>query len=213
MGSSRASQYCGIFWAMCRIGTHRCCQKLCCQREPPPRPQYTAVCLGLSGAGKTTLLTLLCGEKNEEIVPTVGFSIKAVPLEDAVLNCKELGGGSNIQPHWHRYYEGTEAIVFVLDSACSDSDLQEVSDVLSTTLTHASLLGLPLLILASHQDKSSARDKDQLSDALNLDNLRAGRDTVLQLCSRDDLASAKEGLTRLAQILHTTTDSEEDNRV
>ncbi|XP_038073584.1 ADP-ribosylation factor-like protein 15 [Patiria miniata] len=212
MGSSSVGQCCGLVWAFCRIGAHKCCQKLCCRKESPPRPQYTVVCLGLSGAGKSTLLTLLCGEKTEEVIPTVGFSIKAVPLDDAVLNAKELGGGANIQPHWHRYYEGTEGIVFVLDSACSDEALQELSEVLSSTLTHPSLQGLPLLILASHQDKPTARNKDQLTEALNLDSLKQNHEMILQLCSQDDIPSVREGLVRLAQILHTTTDHE-DNRV
>ncbi|XP_022105184.1 ADP-ribosylation factor-like protein 15 [Acanthaster planci] len=196
MGSSSVGQCCGLVWAFCRIGAHKCCQKLCCRSESPPRPQYTVVCLGLSGAGKTTLVTLLCGEKTEEIVPTVGFQT----------------GGANIQPHWHRYYEGTEGIVFVLDSACSDEALQQVSEVLSSTLTHHSLQGLPLLILASHQDKPTARNKDQLTEALNLDSLKDSHEVVLQLCSRDDLPGVREGLDRLAQILHTTADHE-DNRV
>ena len=52
----------------------------------------------------------------------------------------------------------------------------------------------------------------QLTEALNLDALKEGHETVLQLCSQDDIASVREGLVRLAQMLHTSTDHE-DNRV
>ncbi|MED6264081.1 ADP-ribosylation factor-like protein 15 [Characodon lateralis] len=69
-----------------------CFRALCCKGPPPPRPEYDVVCIGLTGAGKTSLLSRLCNEGSDGIVPTTGFSIKAVPFPNAILNVKELGG-------------------------------------------------------------------------------------------------------------------------
>ncbi|KAL8203893.1 UNVERIFIED_CONTAM: ADP-ribosylation factor-like protein 15 [Gekko kuhli] len=69
-----------------------CFRALCCKGPPPPRPEYDLVCIGLTGSGKTSLLSQLCSENRENIVSTTGFSIKAVPFQNAILNVKELGG-------------------------------------------------------------------------------------------------------------------------
>ncbi|MEQ2298762.1 ADP-ribosylation factor-like protein 15, partial [Ameca splendens] len=69
----------------------KCFRALCCKGPPPPRPEYDVVCIGLTGAGKTSLLSRLCSEGSDGIVPTTGFSIKAVPFPNAILNVKELG--------------------------------------------------------------------------------------------------------------------------
>ncbi|XP_017307782.1 ADP-ribosylation factor-like protein 15a isoform X4 [Ictalurus punctatus] len=78
--------------ALCRIAFYTCFRKLCCKGPPSPRPEYDVVCIGLSGAGKSTLISRLCSEGLDGIVPTAGFSIKAVAFPKAVLNVKELGG-------------------------------------------------------------------------------------------------------------------------
>ncbi|KAJ3604098.1 hypothetical protein NHX12_028839, partial [Muraenolepis orangiensis] len=70
-----------------------CFRALCCKGPPPPRPEYDVVCIGLMGAGKTSLLSRLCSEGSDGVVPTTGFSIKAVPFPNAILNVKELGEG------------------------------------------------------------------------------------------------------------------------
>ncbi|KAK9408555.1 ADP-ribosylation factor-like 15 [Crotalus adamanteus] len=77
-----------------------CFRALCCKGPPPPRPEYDLVCIGLSGSGKTSLLSQLCSENRENIVSTTGFSIKAVPFQNAILNVKELGGADNIRKYW-----------------------------------------------------------------------------------------------------------------
>ncbi|XP_025752622.1 ADP-ribosylation factor-like protein 15 isoform X2 [Oreochromis niloticus] len=142
-----------------------CFRALCCKGPPPPRPEYDVVCIGLTGAGKTSLLSRLCSESTDGIVPTTGFSIKAVPFPNAILNVKELGGADNIKKYWSRYYQGSQGVVFVLDSASSDEDLEAARNELHSALQHPQLCTLPFLILANHQDKPAARTPNQLSPA------------------------------------------------
>ncbi|XP_047906349.1 ADP-ribosylation factor-like protein 15 isoform X5 [Anser cygnoides] len=135
----------------------QCFRALCCKGPPPPRPEYDLVCIGLTGSGKTSLLSQLCSESPENIVSTTGFSIKAVPFQNAILNVKELGGADNIRKYWSRYYQGSQGVIFVLDSASSEDDLETARNELHSALQHPQLCTLPFLILANHQDKPAAR--------------------------------------------------------
>uniref|UniRef100_A0A3P9NWU8 ADP-ribosylation factor-like protein 15 n=1 Tax=Poecilia reticulata TaxID=8081 RepID=A0A3P9NWU8_POERE len=157
------SEHMQLSLALCRIGLYTCFRALCCKGPPPPRPEYDVVCIGLTGAGKTSLLSRLCGESTDNIVPTTGFSIKAVPFPNAILNVKELGGADNIKKYWSRYYQGSQGVIFVLDSASSDEDLESARNELHSALQHPQLCTLPFLILANHQDKPAARAPNQVN--------------------------------------------------
>uniref|UniRef100_A0A8C4SQF6 ADP-ribosylation factor-like protein 15 n=1 Tax=Erpetoichthys calabaricus TaxID=27687 RepID=A0A8C4SQF6_ERPCA len=139
-----------------------CFRALCCKGPPPPRPEYDVVCIGLTGSGKTSLLSRLCSENTDNVVPTTGFSIKAVPFQNAILNVKELGGADNIKKYWSRYYQGSQGVIFVLDSASSEEDLEIARNELHSALQHPQLCTLPFLILANHQDKPAARSVQEV---------------------------------------------------
>uniref|UniRef100_A0A4X1SN40 ADP-ribosylation factor-like protein 15 n=1 Tax=Sus scrofa TaxID=9823 RepID=A0A4X1SN40_PIG len=139
-----------------------CFRALCCKGPPPARPEYDLVCIGLTGSGKTSLLSKLCSENPDSIVSTTGFSIKAVPFQNAILNVKELGGADNIRKYWSRYYQGSQGVIFVLDSASSEDDLETARNELHSALQHPQLCTLPFLILANHQDKPAARSVQEV---------------------------------------------------
>uniref|UniRef100_A0A3P8XKZ9 ADP-ribosylation factor-like protein 15 n=1 Tax=Esox lucius TaxID=8010 RepID=A0A3P8XKZ9_ESOLU len=143
-----------------------CFRTLCCKGPPPPRPEYDLVCIGLTGSGKTSLLSRLCSEATDHVGPTTGFSIKAVPFQNAILNVKELGGADSIKKYWSRYYQGSQGVVFVLDSASSDEDLETARTELHSALQHPQLCTLPFLILANHQDKPAARTTQEVSNKI-----------------------------------------------
>ncbi|XP_047005686.1 ADP-ribosylation factor-like protein 15a isoform X2 [Ictalurus punctatus] len=149
--------------ALCRIAFYTCFRKLCCKGPPSPRPEYDVVCIGLSGAGKSTLISRLCSEGLDGIVPTAGFSIKAVAFPKAVLNVKELGGADNIKKYWSRYYQGSQGVVFILDSTVSDEKMEACRSELHLALQHPQLCTLPFLILANHQDSPAARSVPEVA--------------------------------------------------
>ncbi|XP_036792415.1 ADP-ribosylation factor-like protein 15a isoform X2 [Oncorhynchus mykiss] len=158
------SEHMQLSLALCRIGFYTCFRALCCKGPPPSRPEYDVVCIGLTGAGKSSLLAWLCNEGSHGIGPTTGFSIKAVPFPNAILNVKELGGAENIKKYWSRYYQGSQGVVFVLDSASSDEELESARNELHSAMQHPQLCTLPFLILANHQDKPAARPPNQVDD-------------------------------------------------
>ncbi|CAG5924799.1 unnamed protein product [Menidia menidia] len=235
----------GLPLAAIRAQSDKCFRALCCKGPPPPRPEYDVVCIGLTGAGKTSLLSRLCSEGSDGIVPTTGFSIKAVPFPNAILNVKELGathlsirhrhalaalsqesglspdsdslpfrrrkesavgkasgvrseprrGADNIKKYWSRYYQGSQGVVFVLDSASSDEDLEAARNELHSALQHPQLCTLPFLILANHQDKPAARTTNQEKNPFR-GNVEAA---VQMVC--DIAESAMTPHTRYARVL------------
>lgn len=72
-------------------------------------------------------------------------------------------GADNIKKYWSRYYQGSQGVVFVLDSASSDEDLEAARNELHSALQHPQLCTLPFLILANHQDKPAARTPNQVN--------------------------------------------------
>ncbi|XP_051923247.1 ADP-ribosylation factor-like protein 15 isoform X1 [Hippocampus zosterae] len=178
-----------------------CFRALCCKGPPPPRPEYDVVCIGLTGAGKTSLLSRLCSEGGNGIVPTTGFSIKAVPFPNAILNVKELGGADNIKKYWCRYYQGSQGVVFVLDSASSDEDLEAARNELHSALQHPQLCTLPFLILANHQDKPAARTPNQVKKYFELEPLARGKRWILEGSSTDDVDAVKESFAQFISLL------------
>ncbi|KAG8519816.1 ADP-ribosylation factor-like protein 15 [Galemys pyrenaicus] len=68
-----------------------------------------------------------------------------------------MGGADNIRKYWSRYYQGSQGVIFVLDSASSEDELETSRNELHSALQHPQLCTLPFLILANHQDKPAAR--------------------------------------------------------
>ncbi|XP_048397724.1 ADP-ribosylation factor-like protein 15 isoform X2 [Stegostoma tigrinum] len=179
----------------------KCFRAFCCKGPPSPRTEYDVVCVGLTGSGKSSLLTQLCSESTENIIPTTGFSIKAVPFQNAILNVKELGGADNIRKYWSRYYQGSQGVVFVLDSASSEDDLETARNELHSALQHPQLCTLPFLILANHQDKPAARSLQEIKKYFELEPLARGQQWILQPCSVENMDAVREGFSQFISLL------------
>ncbi|XP_046697308.1 ADP-ribosylation factor-like protein 15a isoform X3 [Silurus meridionalis] len=178
--------------ALCRIAVYTCFRRLCCKGPPSPRPEYDVVCIGLSGAGKTSLISRLCSE---------GFSIKAVALPNAVLHIKELGGADNIKKYWSRYYQGSQGVIFVLDSTVSDEEMKACRSELHLALQHPQLCTLPFLILANHQDSPAARSVPEIKKYFELEPLARGKRWILEGSSINSMEAVRESFIRLIGLL------------
>lgn len=58
----------------------------------------------------------LSGVKQEE-TPTIGFNIEKVKTRDFNFSVWDVGGQTELRDLWRHYYPGTNAIVWVVDSA------------------------------------------------------------------------------------------------
>ena len=135
-------------WAVVRVGAYRVWKGITGRRDPPIRPQFAIVCVGLGGAGKSRMLASAMGDEGE-VVPTAGFAIKALALRTLVFNVKELGGADRWRKYWDRYYAGAEGLVWVLDAT---GDVDGSLEALEGVAAHPELRECPVLVLATRAD-------------------------------------------------------------
>lgn len=75
-------------------------------------------------------------------------------------------GGEKVRPFWHHYYAGAQGVIFVVNSASREEELEEFRDTLYKCLTNPALRGLPCLIIANHQDLPEARSEAKVNRAI-----------------------------------------------
>ncbi|XP_058482245.1 ADP-ribosylation factor-like protein 2 [Solea solea] len=128
--------------------------------------------LGLDNAGKTTILKKFNGEDVSTISPTLGFNIKTLEHKGFKLNIWDVGGQKSLRSYWRNYFESTDGLVWVVDSA-DRLRLQDCKDELSALLREERLAGATLLVFANKQDLPGSLSKDAIREALALDELKS----------------------------------------
>ena len=124
--------------------------------------------LGLDNAGKTTILRKFCGEPIDAIEPTLGFNIKTLEHKNYQLNVWDVGGQKTIRAYWRNYFERTDGLIWVVDSA-DLARLQICKQELANLLGQEKLAGASLLILANKQDVRGALNADEIAKDLGLE--------------------------------------------
>merc|ERR1712008_269960 len=81
--------------------------------------------VGLDAAGKTTILYKLKLGEVVTMIPTIGFNVESVGYKDVSYTLWDVGGRDKIRPLWRHYYQGPQAVIFVVD--CNDRDRIEDS--------------------------------------------------------------------------------------
>lgn len=97
------------------------------------------------------------------------------------LNVWDIGGQRSIRPYWRNYFDQTDALVYVIDSA-DRKRLEESGDELVQLLEEDKMNGVPLLILANKQDLINATPATEIAESLNLYTIR-DRPWQIQPCS------------------------------
>ena len=127
--------------------------------------------LGLDNSGKTTILKKMNGEDISEISPTLGFNIKTLEHRMYTLNFWDVGGQRSLRSYWRNYFEQTEGLVWVVDSA-DKRRIEDCRTELNTLLVEERLAGATLLILANKQDLPGALSDDDIKKLLKLDSIK-----------------------------------------
>jgi len=127
--------------------------------------------LGLDNAGKTTILYKLQMGEVVTTVPTIGFNVETVQYKGLRFQVWDLGGQTSIRPYWRCYYQNTNAIIYVVDSA--DTDRIGISkQELVTMLEEEELKEAVLMVFANKQDLPNALTSDALAEKLGLSALK-----------------------------------------
>lgn len=125
----------------------------------------------------------ICDEDIDTVSPTLGFQIKSVPFRGFLLNIWDVGGQKTLRSYWRNYFEKTDALVWVIDSA----DRMRMADCareLHSLLKEERLAGATLLVLANKQDIEGAiRVEEILRNHLRLDRLEGKRHWSIRGCS------------------------------
>ncbi|WIA34751.1 hypothetical protein OEZ86_013058 [Tetradesmus obliquus] len=153
--------------------------------------------LGLDNAGKTTILKKLSDEDITTIMPTQGFNIKSLMHDGFKLNVWDIGGQKSIRPYWRNYFDSTDALVYVIDSA-DRKRIDECGVELAQLLEEEKMNGVPVLVLANKQDLLAALSADDIAESLNLFLIR-DRPWQIQGCSAKDGAGLQEGMEWLVK--------------
>ncbi|KAF4690065.1 hypothetical protein FOZ62_003096, partial [Perkinsus olseni] len=154
--------------------------------------------LGLDNAGKTTILRKLSDEDITQVMPTQGFNIKSLVRDGFKLNVWDIGGQKTIRPYWSNYFEATDGLVFVIDSA-DRRRLEESGKELNELLQEDKLGGTALLVFANKQDLLQALPANEISEALHLDNIR-DRTWTIQACSAKSGEGVQDGMEWLVGV-------------
>jgi ADP-ribosylation factor-like protein 3 len=127
--------------------------------------------LGLDNSGKTTILKKLSDEDITHIMPTQGFNIKSLMHDGFKLNVWDIGGQKSIRPYWRNYFDQTDALIYVIDSA-DRRRMEETGVELQALLDEERLSHVPLLIMANKQDLLSALSPAEITAELGLNEIR-----------------------------------------
>ncbi|KAF9317565.1 ADP-ribosylation factor-like protein 2 [Podila horticola] len=134
--------------------------------------------LGLDNAGKTTILKRINGEDIDTISPTLGFNIKTLEHNGFKMNIWDVGGQKSIRSYWRNYFEQTDGLVWVVDSA-DRLRLEDCKTELHELLQEERLSGASLLVFANKQDLPGALTDVQIREALGLDSIETHHWAIL----------------------------------
>eukprot|EP00029_Vermamoeba_vermiformis_P014182 TRINITY_DN9306_c0_g1_i1.p1 TRINITY_DN9306_c0_g1~~TRINITY_DN9306_c0_g1_i1.p1 ORF type:complete len:247 (+),score=51.35 TRINITY_DN9306_c0_g1_i1:15-755(+) len=156
--------------------------------------------LGLDSAGKTTILYRLASGETVQTIPTVGFNLETVAYKNINFKVWDLGGQTNIRPYWRCYYQHTDAIIFIVDSADTER-IGITQSELAQLLQEDELKSCPMLVFANKQDLPNALPVATISADLGLSNIR-DRQWAIFKCSGLKGWGLEEGLDWLVTIIN-----------
>lgn len=127
--------------------------------------------VGLDNAGKTTILYRLKLEEVVSTVPTLGFNVETVTYKNISFTVWDIGGQDKIRSLWRVYFQGTQGLIFVVDSADQDR-IEETKAELHKLLSEEELANVVLLVFANKKDMPDAMSASEIREKLGLVSMR-----------------------------------------
>ena len=110
------------------------------------------------------------------------------------------------RPYWRNYYDQTDALIYVIDSA-DRKRMEETAVELQQLLDEERLSHVPLLVMANKQDLLNALSPAEISTELNLNELRERTWQILP-CSAKTGEGLQEGMEWLVEQINTSKTEE-----
>ena len=106
--------------------------------------------VGLDAAGKTTILYKLKLGEVVTTIPTIGFNVETVEYKNLSFTVWDVGGQDKIRPLWRHYYQGTNGLIYVVDSNDRDR-IEDAREELTKMLNEDEMRDAVLLVFANKQ--------------------------------------------------------------
>merc|ERR1712000_530538 len=155
--------------------------------------------VGLDAAGKTTILYKLKLGEVVTTIPTIGFNVETVEYKNISFTVWDVGGQDKIRPLWRHYYQGTQGLIFVVDSNDRDR-VEDAREELNKMLNEDEMRDAVLLVYANKQDLPNAMPAAEVTDKLGLHNMR-NRQWFIQSACATTGDGLYEGLDWLSNTL------------
>ena len=162
--------------------------------------QARILMLGLDAAGKTTILYKFKLNETVQSIPTIGFNVETVaPVKNVSFTVWDVGGQDKIRPLWRHYFNGTDGLIFIIDSADKER-FPEAKSELFNILDDSEMNGIPVVVFANKQDLPGAQSPANLIRDLGLETLK-GHDWYIQATSATTGDGLYEGVDALAKMV------------
>jgi len=155
--------------------------------------------VGLDAAGKTTILYKLKLGEVVTTIPTIGFNVETVEYKNISFTVWDVGGQDKIRPLWRHYFTNTQGLIFVVDSNDKER-LGEAAAELNKMVNEDELKEATILVFANKQDLPNALSVSDITEKLQLHNLR-GRKWYVQAATATQGTGLYEGLDWLSNEL------------
>ncbi|CAJ1441756.1 unnamed protein product [Effrenium voratum] len=153
--------------------------------------------VGLDAAGKTTILYKLKLGEVVTTIPTIGFNVETVEYKNLSFTVWDVGGQDKIRPLWRHYYQGTNGLIYVVDSNDRDR-IEDAREELTKMLNEDEMRDAVLLVFANKQDLPNAMTAAEVTEKLGLHNLRHRQWFIQSACATtgDGLYEGLDWLSR-----------------
>ena len=120
-------------------------------------------------------------------------------------------GQKSIRPYWRNYYDQTDALIYVIDSA-DRRRMEETGVELQQLLDEERLSHVPLLVMANKQDLLNALSPGEITTELGLNELRERTWQILP-CSAKTGEGLQEGMEWLVEQINGQKDKPAEEKV
>merc|ERR1712014_75370 len=153
--------------------------------------------VGLDAAGKTTILYKLKLGEVVTTIPTIGFNVETVEYKNIRFTVWDVGGQSKIRPLWRHYYQGTQGLIFIVDSSDRDR-IEDAREELSQMLSEDEMRDAILLVFANKQDLPNAMSAAEMTEKLGLHGTRNRQWFIQSACATtgDGLSEGLDWMSR-----------------
>lgn len=156
--------------------------------------------VGLDAAGKTTILYKMKLNEVVTTIPTIGFNVETVtPVKGVTFTVWDVGGQNKIRPLWRHYFENSQGVLYVVDSADRER-LAESKDELQNVLNSDEMRNVPVVVLANKQDLPGAAGVSEIAERLELTKMHNRKWHIQGTCATSG-DGVFEGMKEMARLV------------